>query len=130
VAFSPDGKLLRSTAYNDAVLFWDVDQGKDLLEVQGRDAPCLSVSTGHGLEGNLGLAEPASGTQDESQLVTPFAFLLHERKGWILLGERKLLLLPHDGGGQRCVVCSGSVVAIGRDTGVVSFVRFNVDSIP
>ena len=128
VAFSPDGKL-RLTTYNDCVLFRDIDQGKGFQKVEARVAPRLSVSTGHSLETNLELAEPVSGTPDESQLVTTLPLPLHVIEGWILLGERRLLLLPHDGDGRRCFAFSGSVAAIGHSTGVVSFVRFNVSSI-
>ena len=129
VAFSPDSKLLRSTAHN-TVEFWDVDSGKNFQEVQASDHPSLSVPTGHGLVTNLGLAEPASSTQDGSQSAATLAFLLHVSEGWILLGERKLLLVPRYRGGAQFFACHGSVVAIVYDTGVVSFVGFNVASIP
>ena len=129
VAFSPDGRLLRSTA-NDNVLFWGVDQGKVFQEAQASDAPCLPLLTGRGLDSTLGLVETSSGIQGGSQLAATSAFLLHVSKGWILLGERKLLFLPRDRGESVCFACSGSVVSIGYNTGIVSFVGFNVDSIP
>jgi len=130
VVFSADGKLLRSHAYDDAVLFWDVDQAKDFQQVQASDAPCLSLPTGPALDPNLGLAEPASDTRVASQLPTTLAFLFHVSKGWIFFGERKLLLLSRNRGSPVCFACSGSLVAIGYDSGMVCYVGFNADSIP
>ena len=130
VAFLPGGKLLRSTDIHGGVLLWDVEKGKVFEDVEARDAPSLSVFTGHDLEANPGLAEAASGTLEESRLATTSSFPLHVSKGWILLGERKLLLLPPNRGEVECFECSGSVVAIGHRSGVVSFVGFDVNKIP
>jgi len=130
VIFSPDGKLLRSTAEDGAVSFWGVDSRKFLQEVQASDAPYLSVSAGLGLEISPGIAHHVSGADRECQLATFLAPPLHVSEGWILSGERKLLLIPRDRGDARCFACIHGVVAIGYNTGAVSIVRFHVDSIP
>ena len=130
VAFLPGGKLLRSTDYRGGVLLWDVEKGKVFEDVEARNAPSLSVSTGHDLEANPGLAEAASGTLEESRLATTSSFPLLVSEGWILLGERKLLLLPPNRGGVFCFERSGSIIAIGHRSGALSIVGFNVNKIP
>ena len=130
MAFLPDGKVLQSTGFYGDVLLWDVDKGEIFQEVEASDAPCSSVSIVHDLEANSGLMEPASGTLEESRLATTSSFPLLVSEGWILIGERKLLLLPPNRGQAQHFSSSGSIVAIGHRTGDVSFVGFNVNKIP
>ena len=128
VAFFPDGKLLQSRSYKTA-LFHDIDVGDVIQAVNPRDISHLPVPNGRDLETDGAIVEPAHRAPAECQSRTSSPVMLSASKDWIFSGKRKLFSLPPDYW-VSCFAVHNDIIALGHFSGRISFIRFDLESVP
>ena len=123
VVFSPDGKKLASGSYDDTVRLWDVETGQTIgLALEGHTNMALNLTfTSDG--------KPTTSTVDAAifadvQLCS--AILSIDELGFLRHGKTRVLWLPTMLRGQ--IAGLPSVVALGSQSGAISFIRWPVES--
>jgi WD40 repeat protein len=130
VALSPGGKLLATALHDRTVRLWDIEAEKEIqiLNTGERIFQLSFSSCGSYLETSEGTLE-INPTRNESQSFPNPPYRLCVRKHWICWGTQKLLCLPFDYR-PNCWSALNNIIALGYNSGQVTFIEFNLDSIP
>jgi hypothetical protein len=129
VAFSPDGQFLASTSLDNTVRLWDIRTKGTIqtLDTKAHISELSFSSDGWYLETNRGILELKRPTHCErwSQFKCPLYVNMH----WITWRTENILWLPPDYRAS-CVAVWRNILAIGHNSGLVSFTEVDSDTIP
>ncbi|KAJ5174130.1 uncharacterized protein N7482_000007 [Penicillium canariense] len=126
VAFSPDGRLLASCSLDQMVWLWDIATGalQKTLKSKGIVTELQFSQDGSYLITNLGILDVQSGHENHASNSTNRNLAIFIEQGqWINLNGKNALWLPPEFQ-PSCSATSGNSLALGHESGRVSFIRF------
>jgi len=136
LAFSPNDKLLASASGDKTVQLWDVRTGHAIRVFNIPTRRLLFSSSGQSLETDTEIIDLRLIADKNNRLLAGTPFYLSASQNWILFGTQRLLWLPVDFRPSRddfspsCVNTLDNLIALGHNSGRVSFIQFNPDAIP